>query len=295
MHQEAVAISRLRLFVQRNPQIMKLLYTTSLALILLATTPASQAALLFYEGFNYTANSTVAGQGGWTTPGTSLNTAASSLAYSTLQTSGRSAVNVPPAGGDEISILTGISSPLSGNRWVSFLLQQDAGITDFQRLRVIFGDVGGNEMIQVGTSLGNANSNKPVFATGGSFPFFNGGIVQSLDTGFTGPTAALFVMKYDYTNAAITAYFNPTPGTAEGSLTSLGVIVTTAPAQMSLGRFRIQATNIYNGNAFADEFRIGDTWSDVSPIPEPSTVALLVLSGGVGLMILRRRRSCATA
>ena len=39
-----------------------------------------------------------------------------------------------------------------------------------------------------------------------------------------------------------------------------------------------------------DEFRLGDTWNDVSPIPEPSAYALMLGMLGLGFAALRRRR-----
>ena len=39
-----------------------------------------------------------------------------------------------------------------------------------------------------------------------------------------------------------------------------------------------------------DEFRLGDTWGDVSPIPEPSAYALIAGVLGLGFAALRRRR-----
>jgi len=45
-----------------------------------------------------------------------------------------------------------------------------------------------------------------------------------------------------------------------------------------------------SGSFAWDEVRVGDTWADVSPIPEPSTYALLGLGLGA-LFFLRRRRA----
>jgi hypothetical protein len=38
-----------------------------------------------------------------------------------------------------------------------------------------------------------------------------------------------------------------------------------------------------------DELRIGDTYSDVVPVPEPSTLALSLIGGVMGLVVFRRR------
>lgn len=43
------------------------------------------------------------------------------------------------------------------------------------------------------------------------------------------------------------------------------------------------------GSYFLDEFRFGTTWADVTPVPEPSTYALLVGVGAIGFVVRLRR------
>ena len=63
--------------------------------------------------------------------------------------------------------------------------------------------------------------------------------------------------------------------------------VTTLPIDPIPDTIRIHTRN-WN-NAEWDEIRIGDTWADVAPIPEPATSVLLGLGG---LLVLLRRRLC---
>jgi hypothetical protein len=265
---------------------MKLFFSLTLALALTSTICKTEAALLFYEGFDYTTGSAIAGQGGWTTGSTSLTTAGTSLAFSDLVTSGGSASLA--SGNGNLTINTGLTTPLSGERWVSFVMQQTNGIVTFQQLAFVLGDTAGNQMIQVGTAVSSPN---PLFmGTGGSFTFFNGGIQQRFPTGYTASAPAFFALKYDFTAATISMFFNPTPGTAEAELIALGTVSTTSSAQMSLGRIQIVAGNVYSGNVLLDEIRIGTSWADVSPIPEPSVMVLFGLSL-VGVVCFRRFRS----
>jgi hypothetical protein len=57
-----------------------------------------------------------------------------------------------------------------------------------------------------------------------------------------------------------------------------------------LDRIRLGDFNGGNTASRFDEFRMGDTWVDVSPVPEPSTVGLLALAT-VGVAAVRRRRA----
>jgi len=56
-----------------------------------------------------------------------------------------------------------------------------------------------------------------------------------------------------------------------------------------LDQSQFDTLNVAGTKFFVDEIRIGTTFSDVAPVPEPGTLALLG-SGGL-LLLLRRRRA----
>jgi hypothetical protein len=100
------------------------------------------------------------------------------------------------------------------------------------------------------------------------------------------PTAnqtALLVLKAQFTatNDLFTLYVNPTPGAAEPSS---GLLKNDA----NLGV--VNGLTIYSTGAFSiDEIRLGDTFADVTPVPEPGAVtATCVLSC---LLLGRRGRA----
>jgi hypothetical protein len=72
--------------------------------------------------------------------------------------------------------------------------------------------------------------------------------------------------------------------TANASLTNLNAATV---------RFRNFSINVDDGSNVAkiDEIRFGTTFADVSPIPEPSTYALL--AAGLGTLVWLRRRAKA--
>ncbi len=252
--------------------------------VLLGSVLTSRSELLFYEGFEYAESSTLAGQGSWVSTGGNLTVGGTSLGFGQLATSGGSVSS--DSGWNSLNITTGLATPTTGVRWVSFVMIQTAGAaTSWQGQQLLIGDAGGvtpgtlgNQMIRVGNA--GANSPNPQgMATGGSFTYFNGGIAATFDTGASSATtsAQFFALKYDYDNTEITFYLDPTPGAGEASLIALGTVSAAsnnlAKVHMSLAALQLKTNNIYTGSVAFDEIRIGETWSDVSPLSGTAPLA----------------------
>ena len=66
-------------------------------------------------------------------------------------------------------------------------------------------------------------------------------------------------------------------------------------ALLSIQPLPVDAGGFYAGNwrrdqpadMFSDEIRVGTTWADVTPVPEPGTLAL-ALAAGCALLVVRR-------
>jgi len=127
-----------------------------------------------------------------------------------------------------------------------------------------------------GTNNGNANGEFTLDRITG---FVNSGVARSNATTF-------FVAKIDYAGGAgadvLTYWVNPTIGGAEP------VSALTATGTFNFDRIGFANFNPDRWNL--DEVRFGTTWASVTPIPEPSTYALLALGLGV-VCFLRRRRA----
>lgn len=96
-------------------------------------------------------------------------------------------------------------------------------------------------------------------------------------------TTYLMVVRLDFVagNDTATLYVNPTPGgAAPASGTVKNDIDLTNVTQLGLTA---------SGAFSVDEIRIGDTFADVTPVPEPTTVGAIALVGAAAL--LRRRRA----
>lgn len=265
---------------------------------------AARGEVLFYDGFGYTAGTSLDGKvnangNAWTSGGSQpFTVAGSSLSYLDLQTSGGSAVSGAPSSGSAYSdglINTGLGTPNSGVYWVSFLEQQTGGGSAYQGAYAMLEDFYGNKFVQAGSAFTGNSPNDYVVGPGGSYGYFGANAFPTLDTGSATASTVFIVLKYDFGTAdggadnKVTAYFNPTPGAPEGSLVALGSVSTNSDTVMSLGAIRLGVENQYNGDVIFDELRIGTSFADVAPVavvPEGGAVVGVV----VPVMLLGRRR-----
>jgi hypothetical protein len=120
----------------------------------------------------------------------------------------------------------------------------------------------------------------------------------------TGPTVdissgkfATVFLKYTLSTTSLgdrlDVYVNPSsdPGSNAGDI-SIGASFFNFHVQSggTQGTGHLLAAGFSSGQAAYDEIRIGTTFADVSPIPEPSSFAALAGLGVLGLVASRRRR-----
>lgn len=253
---------------------------------LAASAGTASASLLAYDPFNQAVGNitgTASTGGGAVWPGGSGNTwngagtiSAGSLVYGTLVTSGNEANYDATANASRA-----IGSSLGGantDLWFSFLIaadRNDSGISLF---------TGGTEQNFMGNGGGSGET------LGLQSPNINTGIAQSTATHFY----ALHMVTGATGNITTTLYIDPavsslgTGTTPTGSLYTNAATPDTTRAPYVFDTVRLGAFNSA-GTVRFDEFRIGTTWADVSPTPEPSTAAALLL--GAGGLLARRRRT----
>ena len=288
-------------------------FAVAASALLIGLSPfVASAAAVIYEDFTFPDGDTaLAGNAGgtglsgnWTAPVGAIET--TNLTFGSLSTSGSATVATGwntgspyvGIGGTTLNGLTGDS----GELWMSLLYQ--APTTGSIRFTVGIGDT-------YVTTNGNLNSSvTDAQAIGFSIPFnnkaypvmwetnnYDGGNVQIAPAGLASGSGLaiardgathMFVLHAQWgadgvTNDTLTLY---TPGTD----LVLGSAISTYEGIVSQDSFDTLFFSADQSVGVLDEIRVGATYADVSPspVPEPSTTALIGL-GGLAL-ILRRRR-----
>lgn len=258
------------------------------SLATLAVTPPAGASLIAYEGFNYTAGSSLAGQSGggstgfvseWASPfGGDVTLEAGSLSFGALDTTGGK-VYVSPTSGTTTAPRS-LSSPISsGVTYVSVLAQFEAGTRQFGLAL----HESGTERLLIGKQGGQTDWS---IGAGGGFGVAGTGITAT-------NTPTLLVVRIEWDESGdedIRLWVNPTPGSSEPALASADAVK--IGERGGFNGIRVAAGfnsgSQITATGWIDEVRIGTTWADVTPVPEPGSVGLFSVAS---LLWLKRRRA----
>ena len=305
----------------------------TLTIICSSLTATANATLIAYEGFDYTAGTTLNaaaaanGGSGWkaawgtSTPGTTgtFSVVASSLSYSTLQTSGGSlsvaGVGTTTAlGYRDLAAARGTDGT---STWISVLgygttptslLNNGTGLgaggsaTMVRAVNMAFHDTSstttpataaGAERITFGE--GTRNTSPGTIIDTDTWGILVGGGVANANTvwtddTFTAPTFA--VMRIDHGAGNVDTawlWINPAlgtePSTSTADATTTGNFTFDRIRPFAGGGATATTSSTTPGSGFWDELRIGENFTDIAPIPEPSSALCLA-----GLALLGRRR-----
>jgi len=262
---------------------------------LLAT--STQAALIAYEGFDYSAGTPLTGgaptggtgwAAGWNQGSKKWGVITSGLSYPGLVVTGNNVGGKFENGADDRpgaarTLSTSISS---GTFYVSALFRTSGfegnnyAYSLFLRNATVV-STAGSFGFRYDTSRPVGQQYVPVIA-GSSNVNGNPLVLASAVTGVANDSTNLLVARVNMTLGTIAVFVNPTVGLTEPTPTMSAAFVNTSPIN-SAGVYGWQRTE-----QSWDEIRIGNTFADVTPmIPEPASLGLLVLGG---LMTLSRRR-----
>ena len=248
------------------------------------------------EGFNYTAGTGLSGNDGWTGGGAStLFIGSGNLNYSTLT----------DLGGNELSLVSTSSSSVvksfsganitSGTIFMSFLLNPTQMPT------------GNNELMDLlpsgATGLQGSTAALAIYVGSQNATQYKIGVRHGLSGATYASSAAtilgstsLIVVGYTFNlstgDDVVSLWLNPTSlgGSAPAADVSFSNSALADSTGLSVVGIKYQGASA-QGFWNLDSLRIGDTWADVTPVPEPSTLALV--GSGLALMfgMIRRRRS----
>lgn len=107
---------------------------------------------------------------------------------------------------------------------------------------------------------------------------------QAFTTGAGGETVFV-VLKYNFDSIngdSASLFINPTPGSAEPAAQLTVTAGTALTLNSGIQSFFVRNNSVEPDSLLIDELRIGTTWADVTPVPEPSAALL----GGCGLLVL---------
>lgn len=254
----------------------------------------ADAALIVHEGFDGASIGLTPISGTTTNPG---------LTYGSLNTSGNAWIlSGGNSGGGglnaSVSDTTAYNGTYSttGTVWMSWLVTTNDGAQggDGQYWQRLVTSNVGSESYNLGL-MNNGGANKDwgirgVMSGQGS-SFSNNYASQAtipLNTTFMLAAAYNFGASGSGTGS-LTLYVNPTglgTGAAPSSADFTQNVTGVSDSLLAFDQVAFNG-NFSFDNKF-DELRIGETWADVSPVPEPST--LIALIGGMFLLVARRRR-----
>ncbi|CAN5762008.1 hypothetical protein BH09VER1_BH09VER1_13350 [soil metagenome] len=244
------------------------------------------AAVIAEQEYNTTTPSATFGfNGGSVTPPPynflDVGTSQTGLTYNTLTTTGESRlISSNPQGG-----FSGGPQSNNGIYFISFLLNNNGSTNAREGLTLFanfFNDGNGNgtgtEVAELGQNGGFINILTGNYGSGTAFQSITSAIATSAAT-------HLYVIGIDTNSTANTTtlslYYDPVTQTGNTSVLTYSV---------GLPAFHLNNIRAYGGGIW-DEFRVGDTFADVTPglasVPEPTT--MLLSSLGFAVVLWRKR------
>lgn len=276
-------------------------------MLLLAGTRPLSATLLVYEPFSYTPGSQVNGQSGgigfgsnsWEQDPAVNVIQPGSLENGSQLTQGNSLLLDSSSGGSSVlrkfNVINGVSGTTT---WASFLLHQ----TRINPLGLVPGNNAllrlstGIRELEIGAYSDPLNNNQLTFAMRTYYdtdlvPFSVEKLTFSNVICEVGITYSV-VFSIDWEPGAeletVRLYLNPssTPDESEALITDTVRLGTISGSYQRINTLGLGQSISGNGWIY-DEIRIGTTFADVMPVPEPSTAVLVLLA--LGGMAWRRR------
>ena len=266
----------------------------ALILLLMSAMPAlyqkAQATLFYSEGFNYPFPGSLSGNDSWMGGSSGLTITNLNLTYPGLPDLGGNALlDASSASAGSMTVNFTGTAVTSGSIYYSFLAECSGLPTANNYLTDIL--VGGTTpnggtdplAVYVGQSVAGSAYRVGVRHNGNG----TGATYTTNNSAFVVGNVNLFVVKYTFgSGGTVSLYANPTPGGTEPTPNVTVSTGTDASNLQTIG-FKVNS-GTSAGNWDFDSLRVGDSWADVTPVPEPSGLAL---AGMAALVLAAWRRA----
>lgn len=264
-----------------GPPVIARVLVVAVLLSLFAHGGIVRADIIAYDGFDYSVGTLLAGQDGgvgfsgpWFGDSAGRTIEAESLSFGSLLTSGER-VHITQDLGTNRALSTSVGTP-AARVYFSFLLRPDGPIDPYTSAGLV---LWGDALIFIGKPAVGAQREYVVEQAGG-FPQVSSGhkAVENV--------VAFLVVRADFTAGKdiLSLYVDPTPGLPEPveadavfDIFDVGMITELEVASWGEGM-----------SSSIDEIRVGETFADVTPVPEPRTLTLF--AGLLGIYLTTRRR-----
>ncbi|MEC5387597.1 PEP-CTERM sorting domain-containing protein [Uliginosibacterium sp. H3] len=270
-----------------HPATSRSRYTQAIAAALfLFSSPFASATLIASDEFNYNLGALSGANGGYGWAGAWTASSGASIVDPAIDLSGNRALAVS-ANSDNLAWRT-LANSYSGDVYVSMLMQVGSGAVSSNDFVSLWFDIvtsgAHTTRPQIGIKADISGSNDIFARTTGS-----GGAVAPDSNVVAGQTFLVVgkLSKVSSTNYnQFDLWFNP----SAGDFSSPDASFSGNSGLSALSTLGLRSVNLDSGDTvLIDNLRLGTAWSDVSPVPEPSSLALSAL-GMCVLMCYRRRR-----
>ena len=278
---------------------MSKLVPSFIVLAALALGSTAHATLIAYDGFEGDATGALnskTGGTGWSASwsaitGVTVAAPSTTLVYNSgaVSLNGGNRVAQVSATGTTDNVAPRSFASQTGTLYFSFLFRLASGTSDDDFIQFMLND---DTSVTNSASIGDlsnvSGANDFSSRIGGS----NGGTSVSSNVPIAQATTYLLVGKVSKVSSSnynhIDLFINPSTTTETGALASQ----TVSASISSVSYFTVRVSNIESTDQYQfDELRIGTTWADVVPVPEPSAWPALAGALGLAAAILRRRRA----
>jgi len=264
----------------------------ALMVVALLSATSAQAALLAYEDFSYGTGLLNGDNGGTGWGGSWAAAAGASIVDPAIDLSGNRALAI--TGNNNNMAYRSLASAYSGSEvFVSMQMQLSSGTLNSNDFAALWFDTAAsgahNNRPQIGIK-GDISGSNDIFArTNGGSGSFAAGSSISAGQSFT-VLGRLWKSTGTGNYDRLSLWFNP----VANDLATPDAVFSGSAGLSSISMLGFRSANLDSGDTvLVDALRVGTTWADAMPVPEPAPLTLA--SCGLFVVLIARRLACRHA